>query len=259
MADRLDFKGKSKERGIEVAEQAIANRGFLLEHLLKCPHVDFRTADHFEQPDIVQTAGGNFASNDEFGAAKEISLEIGKPHVAGLVKFVGSFEFFGQHLALLSKAAHHASPFLGPGCADVNFNEVGKLAKRYAGIVGCEVIEGNEIDCRFQPLAGGNDAVFGLNRLQNLGHGLAWRQQGEQVLKQDLTGAVHEGAAVIANRLDPEKQGGIQGGAASKFRVGVKVVFDTVSEEDFVSEHLLRAVKNWLAGNEAPSRQRERV
>ncbi len=42
-------------------------------------------------------------------------------------------------------------------------------------------------------------------------------------------------------------------------RVGVEVVFDTVAEKKFVSEHFLRAVKNWLAGNEALPRQRKGV
>src|SRR5208282_2344687 len=220
---------------------------------------DIRAADHFEQPYIVQAVGGNFAADDEFGAAKEISLKVDEPHVAGLIKLVWGFEFFGQHLALRPKAAHHASPFLGAGGADIDFKDVGKLAKRDARIVGCKVIEGDEIASRFQALAGGDDTVFGLNRLQNLGHGLAGGKQGEQVSEQDLAGAVHEGAAVIANRLDTEKQGGIEGGAASKFRVGVEVVLDTVPEKDFVSEHFLVAVKNWLAGNEALSGQGERV
>ncbi len=173
---------------------------------------------------------------------------------------MGGFEFFGQHLAFRRcEAAHHARPFFGPGGADVDFDDVGKLAEREARIVGCEVVEGDHIARRFQALAGGDDAVFGLHRFQNLGHGLVWGQQGEQIFKQDLAGAIHEGAAVIANRLDTEEQRTIEGGAAGKFRVGVEVVFDTVAEKDFVSEHFLRAVKNWLAGNETLSRQGEEV
>jgi ligand-binding sensor domain-containing protein len=88
---------------------------------------------------------------------------------------------------------------------------------------------------------------------------LVWGQQGEQIFKQDLAGAIHEGATVIANGLDTEEQRTIEGGAAGKFRVGVEVVFDTVAEKKFVSEHFLRAVKNWLAGNETLARQREEV
>ena len=44
-----------------------------------------------------------------------------------------------------------------------------------------------------------------------------------------------------------------------KFRIGIEVVFDTVAEKKFVPEHILRTVENRLAGNEALSRQRERV
>src|SRR2546429_306992 len=48
------------------------------------------------------------------------------------------------------------------------------------------------------------------------------------------------------------------GGAGGKFWIGVKVVLDTVAEKNLVPKHILRAVKNGLAGNEALSRQRKR-
>src|ERR1700688_3208256 len=202
----------------------------------------------------MQAAGGNFAADDDFGPAEKISLEIDEAHVTGLMKLVGRFEFFSQHLAFRGpEPAHHARPLLRPGRAEVDFYDVGKLAKRYARIVGCEVIEGNEIASRFQPLAGSDDAVFGLNRFQNLGHGLAGRQQRNQVFEKDLASAIHKGALLIAKRLDPIKQGAIQGGAGRKFGIGVEVVFDTVAEKNLVPEHILRAVKNWLAGNKALS------
>src|SRR5260370_22221751 len=103
----------------------------------------------------MQAAGGNFAADDEFGPAEKISLEIHEAHVTGLMKLVGRFELFSQHLALRGpKPAHHARPFLRPGCPEVDFYDVGELAKRYARIVGCEVIESDEIASRFQPLAG---------------------------------------------------------------------------------------------------------
>src|SRR5437660_1638962 len=108
----------------------------------------------------MQAAGGNFAADDDFGPAEKISLEIHEAHVTGLIKLVGRFEFFGQHLALRGpKPAHHARPLLRPGRAKVDFYNVGKLAKRYARIVGGEVIEGNEVASRFQPLAGGDGAA----------------------------------------------------------------------------------------------------
>src|SRR5216684_2741086 len=207
----------------------------------------------------MQAAGGNFAADDDFGPAEKISLEIHEAHVTGLMKLMGRFELFSQHLALRGpKPAHHARPLLRPSRAEVNFYDVGKLAKRYARIVGGEVIEGDEIASPFQPLAGSDDAVFGLNRLQNLGHGLARRQQGNQVFEQDLTSAIHKGALVIAKRLDTVKQGAIQDGPGRKFGIGVEVVLDTVAEKNLVPEHILRAVKNGLAGNKALSRQRKR-
>ena len=188
----------------------------------------------------------------DFGTAEKISLEIDKSHVAGLMKLAGRFEFFRQHLAFRRpKPAHHASPFLRPGCPNVDFDDVGKLDQGQARIVGREVVEGDEVAKRLEPLAGSDDAVFRLNRFQNFRHVLVRGQQRNQILEQDLTGAVHKGAALIAKRIDTEKQGTIQSGAGGKFRVGVEVVFDAVAEQNLVPVHVLRPVKNWLAGNEA--------
>ena len=131
MAWRIDLisESKSKERGIQIAEQTVGNRGLLFEHFLEFTHVDFRTGDHFEQSNVVQAAGRNFAADDEFRAAEKISLEIDESHGAGLLKLVGGFEFLCQHLALRGgKLAHHARPFVWPGRPDVDFYDVGKLA-----------------------------------------------------------------------------------------------------------------------------------
>src|SRR6266853_104887 len=203
----------------------------------------------------MQAAGGNFAADDDFGPAEKISLEIHEAHVTGLMKLMGRLELFSQHLTLRgTKPAHHARPLLRPGRPEVDFYDVGKLAKRYARIVGGEVIEGDEIASRFQPFAGGDDAVFGLNRFENLSHGLAGRQQCNQVFEQDLTSAINERALVIAKRLDAVKQRAVQDGAGRKFGIGVEVIFDTVAEKNLVSKHVLRTVKNGLAGNKALSR-----
>src|SRR5260221_3421456 len=207
----------------------------------------------------MQTAGRNFAAGDDFRPAEKISLEIHEARVTGLMKIVGSFEFFRQHLALGGpKSAHHAGAFLGLGCAKVYFDDVGKFAKRYARIVGCEVIKSNKIASRFQPVAGSDDAVLRLNRFQNLSHGLAGRQQRNQILEQDPPSAIHEGALLSAKLLDTIEQGAIESGVGRKFGIGVEVVLDAVSEKDLITIHILRPVKNWLAGNEALSRNRER-
>src|SRR5258707_10258871 len=207
----------------------------------------------------MQTAGRNFAADEDCRLAENVSLEIHEARVTGLMKIVGSFEFFRQQLALGGpKSAHHAGAFLGLGCAKVYFDDVGKFAKRYARIVGCEVIKSNKIASRFQPLAGSDDAVLRLNRFQNLSHGLAGRQQRNQILEQDPSSAIHEGALLIAKLLDTIEQGAIESGVGRKFGIGVEVVLDAVSEKDLITIHILRPVKNWLAGNEALSRNRER-
>src|ERR1022692_2744234 len=99
MADRLDLKRKSKNWGIEVAEQAVRNRGFLFQHSFQFPHIEFPAGNQVQESYMVQTAGRNFASDDQFGTAEKVSLEVGKPHIPGLMKLRRRFQFFRQHLA----------------------------------------------------------------------------------------------------------------------------------------------------------------
>lgn len=85
-----------------------------------------------------------------------------------------------------------------------------------------------------------------------------WRQQRKQILEQNLAGAVHKGTAAIAQCVDPEEQGGIEGGKCGQFRIGIEVASYPISEQNFVSEHFLRTIKNGLPGNKALSGQRKR-
>src|SRR5258708_10338677 len=202
----------------------------------------------------MQTAGRNFAADDDFRPAEKISLEIHEARVTGLMKIVGSFEFFRQHLALGGpKSAHHAGAFLGLGCAKVYFDDVGKFAKRYARIVGCEVIKSNKIASRFQPLAGSDDAVLRLNRFQNLSHGLAGRQQRNQILEQDPSSAIHEGALLIAKLLDTIEQGAIESGVGPQLRGGGEAVLAPPSSKGSITIPLPPPVQNTRRRNRPPS------
>jgi hypothetical protein len=82
--------------------------------------------------------------------------------------------------------------------------------------------------------------------------------KSNQGFEQDLASAIHEGPLVIAKRLDTVKQGAVQGGAGGEFGIGVEIVFDIVAEKNLIPEHILRAVKNGLAGNKALSWQCKR-
>ncbi len=145
----------------------------------------------------------------------------------------------------------------GDCCADIDLDDVGKLAERYAWIIGSEVVERDAIAKRLQPLAGGDDAVLGFDRLQNLGHGLVRGKQRNQILEQDFTGAIHEGEPVVAKRVHTKKQRGIEGRAGGEFRIGIEIIFDSVAEKKFVSEHPLRDGRKLVGGqrNVVPAAQ----
>lgn len=201
---------------------------------------------------MAQPIGGNLAADDQFGTAEKISLEIGESHVPGQIELVGRFKFFCQHLALCgAKAAQHARAFFQPGCPNVYFYEVRKIAERCARIVRREVIERDEVVGFFEALAGGDNAIVGFNGLKDLDHRLVWGKQGDEVFERDVLSAIHEGAIVVAKRVQSKEQGSIQRGAGGQFGVGMEIVFDSIAEKEFVSEDLLGAVKNGLAGDES--------
>ena len=187
-------------------------------------------------------------------------MKTDETHVSGLLKLERGFDLFRVHFTLRgAEPPHYGGALCRRTGPDIDLDDVGKLAKRYARVVGGEVVESDAIAKRLQPLAGSDDTVLGLNRFQNLGYGLGGGEQRNEIFEQDFTGAIHEGEAVITKGVDPEKQRGIEGRAGGEFRIGIEIVFHTVAEKKFVSEHILRPVKNGLAGNEALSWQCKRV
>src|ERR1035438_3987894 len=112
---------------------------------------------------MTHTVGRSLPADDQLRLAEKIALEISEAQVAGLMELMRCFEFFRQHPAFGgAKAAHHAGAFLKACCLDIDFYEVGKVAERGTWIVGCEVIERDQIARCLEALAGGDDTVFRL-------------------------------------------------------------------------------------------------
>ena len=63
MANRLDFEGKPKNRGVQVAQQAVTDRGFLFEQILQLPQIDLRTGSHFQHPEMTLDDAQEFATD----------------------------------------------------------------------------------------------------------------------------------------------------------------------------------------------------
>jgi len=76
----------------------------------------------------VQLAGGHFASHQDFRTPEKVTLEKRKPHIPSLPEFLGSFQFFGEHLAPSPEPAHQSRPFLDPRCPEIDLEDVGKIA-----------------------------------------------------------------------------------------------------------------------------------
>ena len=109
-----------------------------------------------------------------------------------------------------------------------------------------------------QPLAGGDDAVFGLDRLQNLDHRLVGGSKVTRSLSR-TSRVQFTKARLLSQRVFMPKSSelsSVERAARSGSRV--EIVFDAVAKKKFVPEHLLRAVKNGLAGNKTLPREGER-
>ena len=251
VANGLDFQGHTKEWRIQIAQQAIADGRFLLEHFLQFAQLDFGTRHHFEQAQVVQPVGGNFASDDDFRLAEEIALEVSKPSLTGFMKFVLVLNFFREHPAFWrAKAVHHGDTFFDAGGAEVDFDNVGEAAEREARIVRSEVVQSDHVAGFFEAFAGGDDAVFRLYGFKNLDHGVGGRQEGNEILEQNFAGAIHKGAAVVAKRAHAKQQRTVEHGTGGGIGIGIEEVFNSVAKQKFIAENVLRPIENGLARHE---------
>ena len=82
---------------------------------------------------------------------------------------------------------------------------------------------------------------------ENLDDGQGRRKQSDQVVEQHFARAVDEGAPMVAEGVDTEQQGTVERAARCDVGISVKRLFQSVSEEQFVSEHFFVAVEDGLA------------
>jgi hypothetical protein len=77
----------------------------------------------------LQPVCRNLSAHYQFGLAEEISLKVGKAHIAGLRELLAGLHFFRQHFALWrAEAADEPGALFDARSADVYLNDVRKIA-----------------------------------------------------------------------------------------------------------------------------------
>ena len=95
-ANAVDFGAQAERRGIEVAEQTIAQGRLLLEHLFDHGIVGHSRGNDGEQLKVDELVAWDVACLDHRRAAEKISLEIAVTKLTCLGKFVFRFHFFRE-------------------------------------------------------------------------------------------------------------------------------------------------------------------
>ena len=242
---------EGKHRRVQITQQTVADRGLAFDRAFDFFEIESGARDHGEHAKVVELAGRDVACFHQFGPAEKESLEIVETVAQGFTEFFLSFDFFGQHGMGRAQAPHHIHAFGPRGGAQVDFDDVGERKERFAGIVGGEIIERDEVSGASQTLAGRDDFVVNLDAFENLDDGEGRRKQRDHVIEQHFAGAVDEGATMITQRVDTEQQGTVECATRSGVDVSLKRLFRPVSKEQFISEHSFVAVKDGLARNEA--------
>ncbi len=149
----------------------------------------------------MQATRRNLTSTHYLRLAEKISLEIGKAHVLCLLELVWRLQFLRQHLAFRgAKSPQHAHPLFERRGQYIDLDQIRVFAEDSSRVIRSEIIERDQVPRLFQTLASRYHPVFRFHRFENLDHGLGRRQQGYQVFKQDIAGAVHKRACVVAKR-----------------------------------------------------------
>ena len=180
------------------------------------------------------------------------TLEIDEAHFFGFIEFFAGLDLFGEHAATRAfMRLQNAGALLERGAREVDLEDVGQRDERSARIVGHKVVERNGVSRHFQALAGGNDQIVGLDGFENFDDGLTRRQQGHAVFKQQIAGAVDEGTLAITKHVESDQQRAIERAAGGGFGiVGFEEVIDTIAKQKFVTEDVLVAIEDRLAGYE---------
>src|ERR1700686_4241961 len=76
MFDRMNLRGKTECRRIEIAQQPIAEGGFAFYDEINFREFEVVVRNGLQQPQVVDAVLGNLTSVQKFGLAKKITLKI---------------------------------------------------------------------------------------------------------------------------------------------------------------------------------------
>ena len=166
---RMDFGDERKCRRIQVAQQAIAERGFGFYTVTHLVNVHLFLVYRLKNPQVIQLVGRNIVAREHFRPAEKISLEKGIAPAERALEVVVSFHFLGDETQMLFGEGL-AKPLLFEfrGQQDIHFYECGKLRERQPRRGFLEIVEGDQIAHVLQAAASCDDFIVGLEPSRGL-------------------------------------------------------------------------------------------
>jgi hypothetical protein len=157
----MDLVGEAEAGGVQIAQQAIAERRIGLDGLLYGSRVKLRVRCRLQQAQVARPIGGHRARRPQLRLAEEIALKV---LAAGL--FGGNKLFLGLHLlgqdadAAVRVLFRQSRGFLRGSNFHIHLEKVGQVDQRFAGVIHHKIVEREHVPGLLEALAGGDHLFF---------------------------------------------------------------------------------------------------
>ena len=244
----MDFRGERKRRRIQIAQQAIAERGFGFDAVAHGVKIHLLLVYRLKDAQVIELVGRNIVAREHFRPAEKISLEKGIAPAERALEVVVGFHFFGDEAQMLFGEGP-GEPLLLEfrGKQDIHFYECGKLRERQPRRRFLKVVEGNQIAHVFQAAASGDDFIVGLNRLEDFQNDAIGGKRGGEIAEKKVPRAVDERAAAVREAINAKKEQAVYCGSGGGFGMrAIKEISGPGAEEQFVAVDVSFGIKNRL-------------
>src|SRR6516162_9557375 len=248
----MDFRDQRKRRRIQIAQEAIAERGFGFYAVAHGVNVHLFLVYRLKNSQVIELVGRNIVAGEHFGAAEKISLKKGIAPAESALEVVIRFDFFGDEPQMFfGEGPGEALLFEFRGKQHIDFYECGKLRERQPRRGFLKIIEGDQITHVLQAAASGDDFIVGLNRLEDFENDAIRGECHRKITQEKVTSAVDEGATAVREAVNAKKKQAINRGSGGGFGTrAVKEILGPGAKEQFVTVDVAFGIENRLTREE---------
>ena len=218
VGNRMDFGDERKRRRIQIAQQAITERGFGFDAVAHVVKIHLLLVDGLKNAQVIQFVGRNIVAREHFRPAEKISLEKGIAPAERALEVVVGFHFLGDEPQMLFGEGL-GEPLLLEfrGEQDIDFDECRKLRERQPRRGFLKVVERNQIAHVLQAAASGDDFIVGLNRLEDFQNDAIGGKRRGEIAEKKVPRAVDERATAVREAINAKKKQAVYGGSGGGF------------------------------------------